>query len=274
MEWSSEERKVVEELGEMPTFRLSPEKRMTMRGAVQHRMQQASRRRFTLIAGGAASVALAVVLTVGLWQSGSLPGIGGGSVTGGLGQPSHSQEMTFVAEFQIKSAPGETVSEEGLHATVAALKKRAESAGLIPWEMQTISPNRVKIWSGGTFDRDLVVQMFLQEAKIEFKSPEGEVLANGRDLKSNARMMFDQAGQRPVLIEFKDAALLRDITSAYRGQQVSIWLDGVLLASPTIQEELLNGQVALAVPEPEQMVHLINAGALPYKLEVVQQTAQ
>lgn len=87
MEWSNEERKVVEELSEMPAFRLSYEQRQKMRGAVQRQMQQARRRRRTLIAGGAVSVAAAVVLTVGLWQSGALSGIGGGTVSGGLGQP-------------------------------------------------------------------------------------------------------------------------------------------------------------------------------------------
>lgn len=270
MEWSNEERKVVEELSEMPAFRLSYEQRQTMRGAVQRQMQQARRRRRTLIAGGAVSVAAAVVLIVGLWQSGALPGIGGGTVSGGLGQPSQSQQMTFVAEFQIKALPGETITEEGLDSTIEALIKRADVAGLNPVQMEKILPDRVKISAGGTFDHSAAVQMFMKEAKIEFRSPDGSVLATGKDLKPNARLFHDQSGQRPVLVEFKNATLLQEITKTYRGQQVSIWLDGVMLANPTVQEEVSNGQVTLAVPEATQMANLINAGALPYQVEVVQ----
>lgn len=180
-----------------------------------------------------------------------------------------------MAELQIKALPGETITEEGLDATIEALIRRADMAGLNPVQMEKILPDRVKISAGGTFDHGLAVQMFMKEAKIEFRSPDGAVVATGKDLKPNARLFNDQSGQRPVLIEFKNAALLQEITKSFMGQQLSIWLDGVLLANPTVHEEVSNGKVTLAVPEATQMANFINAGALPYQVEVVQpDTAQ
>lgn len=87
---------------------------------------------------------------------------------------------------------------------------------------------------------------------------------------TKASLDFDQTTNRPrVALQFNDegAKLFAEITKANVGKQVAIFLDGVPISSPTVNEEITGGKAVISgtftVDEARILVGRLNAGALP-----------
>ncbi|MEI6811033.1 MAG: protein translocase subunit SecD, partial [Candidatus Nomurabacteria bacterium] len=87
---------------------------------------------------------------------------------------------------------------------------------------------------------------------------------------TKASLTFDQTTNRPMVsLQFNDegAKLFAEITKANIGKQVSIFLDGVPISSPTVNEEITGGKAVISgtftVEEARVLVGRLNAGALP-----------
>jgi protein-export membrane protein SecD len=86
--------------------------------------------------------------------------------------------------------------------------------------------------------------------------------------KSN--LVFDQTTNRPMVeLAFDDtgAKLFAAITKANIGREVSIFLDGLPISSPTVNEEITGGKAVISgsfsVEEARILVGRLNSGALP-----------
>lgn len=87
---------------------------------------------------------------------------------------------------------------------------------------------------------------------------------------SKANLVFDQTTNRPkVELVFDDegAKLFAEITKANIGKQVGIFLDGLPISSPVVNEEITGGKAVISgnfsVEEARTLVGRLNAGALP-----------
>lgn len=87
---------------------------------------------------------------------------------------------------------------------------------------------------------------------------------------NKANLVFDQTTNRPqVQLIFNDegAKLFAEITKAHIGEQVGIFLDGVPISSPTVNEEITGGTAVISgsftIEEARTLVGRLNAGALP-----------
>lgn len=78
-----------------------------------------------------------------------------------------------------------------------------------------------------------------------------------------------------IAIEFNDegAELFAEITREHQGEALAIFLDGVLLSSPIIQEEIRGGNAQISgdftPQEAKDLVRDLNFGALPLPIELV-----
>ena len=62
-----------------------------------------------------------------------------------------------------------------------------------------------------------------------------------------------------------------DITKEYLNQQVSIWMDDIMLSAPKVEAEITDGNAVISgdftAKEAQDLASKINAGALPFQLE-------
>jgi protein-export membrane protein SecD len=100
----------------------------------------------------------------------------------------------------------------------------------------------------------------------------------GTYLKKSA-LVFDPTTNRPMVeLTFDDtgAKLFAEITKANIGKPVAIFLDGVPISSPTVNEEITLGKAVISgsftTQEARTMVGRLNSGALPVPITLAGKT--
>ncbi|MBI5466363.1 MAG: protein translocase subunit SecD [Candidatus Kerfeldbacteria bacterium] len=100
---------------------------------------------------------------------------------------------------------------------------------------------------------------------------------SGKQLK-RASVQFDQnTGVPDVSLTFNDEGkkLFADITSRNVGKPVAIFLDGVPISTPTVQQAITGGEAVITgnftLPEAKQLAQRLNSGALPVPIELLSQ---
>ena len=111
-----------------------------------------------------------------------------------------------------------------------------------------------------------------------YRIPSGKtekVLMDGSMVKS-ARSEIQQNGDtaEPVIVlEFtaEGTEKFKSLTERYTNKIISIWLDDEMLAAPTVQVPITDGQVIVSgdftIEEATKLANQINSGTLPYPLE-------
>lgn len=100
---------------------------------------------------------------------------------------------------------------------------------------------------------------------------------NGSHLRK-ATVQFDQnAGDPYIAIEFNEEGtkLFSEITKNNLGKPVAIILDNQIISAPTVQAEITSGQAIISgkftIEEAKNLSKLLNAGALPVPINLVEQ---
>lgn len=105
-------------------------------------------------------------------------------------------------------------------------------------------------------------------------------VATGLDgkLLERAEVNFDPTTGRPLIaVQFNDdgTRLFAEITRRNIKKPVGIFLDGALLSSPIVQEEITSGNAQITgdfdVKEANELVRNLNAGALPVPVSLISQ---
>lgn len=137
----------------------------------------------------------------------------------------------------------------------------------------------------GISDVSQAIEEIGQTPFLEFRelSQEGEEAVylqtglNGRYIKG-AQLTFDQTTGRPqVAIEFdaEGATLFEEITAKNVGNIVGIFLDGVAISEPVVNERISGGQAVISgnfsIDEARELVQRFNAGALPAPIVLINQ---
>lgn len=90
-----------------------------------------------------------------------------------------------------------------------------------------------------------------------------------------SQLVFDPNTNRPLVeLTFNDegANLFAQITKANIGKQVAIYLDGVPISAPVVNEEIVGGKAVISgdfsIEEARTLVGRLNAGALPVPISL------
>jgi len=99
----------------------------------------------------------------------------------------------------------------------------------------------------------------------------------GAFLKPNSRVEPDPQGRGfAVTLEFTDrgARIFSDVTRRLVGYPLAIALDGKIISAPIVQQELSNNAIIspLELNEAKRLRVLLNSGALPVPMKVIQET--
>jgi hypothetical protein len=272
MSWSKDDQRVADSLHELGAFSLTAEERQEMLQNIRRRLpQQKSRLRNSRLAAAGIVAAACAMLAVGAahndWFS---PGTTepARSVTGG---ETVDFQVGFDALYQIEATPDAPVSADGLQAAVTALKQRLDLAGVQRAAVSIADETHIRVQTVKVADPAGLSQLLTSTPKVEFKEESGTVLATGRDIKPNVRVVENQYTQGFDLeLEFRDPQLLQAITEQTVGKTLQIFLNNNLLSAPTVQAPIRNGKTVItgiaSADEAKQYASLLNATILPYKL--------
>ncbi len=150
--------------------------------------------------------------------------------------------------------------------------------------------HRLVVELAGITDVDQAIKLIGETPFLEFRELNGPMPKNDEEAKAiqyvstgldgrfmkKAEVIFDQTIGRPqIAIEFNDDGqkLFADITKRNLQKPVGIFLDGVLLSQPTVQQEILGGQAQITgrftIQEAKDLVRYLNAGALPVPITLI-----
>jgi len=171
-------------------------------------------------------------------------------------------------------AEGQAITRDTLAATVAAIDRRVNVLGVAEPDIAIEGSNRIRVKLAGVFDQDKAREIIGKTAELRFVDVEGNVVMTGADLKENgAKPDFDQYNRPIVTLELKDAKKFEEITRQNIGKPLAIYLDNEMISSPTVQQVISGGTAMItgleSVEEARELADLLNAGALPVKLEEV-----
>ena len=137
-------------------------------------------------------------------------------------------------------------------------------------------------------DKILADQKVLESKKIaELSDAEKAILLTdpyftvtnltGRYLK-NAELTFDQTTYKPlIIIHFNDdgSKVFETLTEKNVGKPLAIYIDGVLISAPRVQEKIAGGTAQItgsfSITEARELVRNLNAGALPVPVSLISQ---
>ncbi len=117
----------------------------------------------------------------------------------------------------------------------------------------------------------------VESGEGEIEDPFKATPLTGKYLEK-AEVSFDQTTYKPlVLIQFNDqgAEIFEDLTSKNIGKTLPIYIDGLPISLPTVQETISGGKAQISgsfsVEEAKSLARNLNAGALPVPITLISQ---
>ncbi len=189
------------------------------------------------------------------------------------------------------SAIPEANRQSALDSLQSIIERRVNPNGVFEPVIQTSKVNndyRVLVELPGVTDVNQALALVGQTANLTFReegaSPSAQfgpytILTNlsGKDLQK-ATAAFDQKTGAPIIqLAFTDdgAKKFEDITKRNIGKKVAMFLDDQYLMDPTVQVAITDGQAVISgqftAADVKEKVLLLNSGALPAPVKVIQQ---
>lgn len=198
----------------------------------------------------------------------------------------------FEILYQVVPREGQEITRDLLIHTQAALERRVNVLGVSEPDLKIEGTDRIRVKLAGVTDQEQARRMLATEAHLSFRDEYDNFMMGGDNLvEGSARVVFDEANRPIVEIKFKDPALAREVTSQLLGRPMVIWLDYEegdsyyeefqkflageeykYISAPTVKVVLTDGGVItgdFTFNEATELANLLNAGALPVKLEEI-----
>ena len=205
----------------------------------------------------------------------------------------------FEVLYKVEPAKdGQTIDDQAMAATASALDRRINVLGVSQPSIQIESGNRIRVQLAGVDDQEKARELLSTQANLTFRDVNDKVRMDGGDLKEGgASQSFDSQTNQPIVqVQLKDAdkfgQVTRDILAMAPENQLAIWLDfeeGVdsykaevtkadpkFISAPNVNQ-VINSDTAVisgdfTVEEAKDLAEILNAGALPVKLDEIYST--
>ncbi len=176
------------------------------------------------------------------------------------------------------------------------IERRVNAFGVAEPNIQVASENRLIVELPGIKDIEGAIRQIGKTPFLEFRElnpdyqpPEGDpnkidfqqqfrpTGLSGKHLK-RSDIVFDPNTNTPqISLQFDDEGkqLFAEITARNIGYPLAIFLDGVPISSPTVQQEITAGQAVItgnfSIDEAKELAQRLNAGALPVPIRLIGQ---
>ncbi len=206
----------------------------------------------------------------------------------------------FEVLYEVNPAKeGQKIDQKALTSTVEALNRRVNVLGVSEPNIQIEGNNRIRVQLAGIEDQNQAREILSTEANLTFRDANDRVLMDGTDLaEGGAKQTFDENGQPIVSLKLKSADKFKNVTQEIvnmgaPNNVLAIWLDfeeGVdsykaeiakpdpkFVSAPRVSEVFNQDTVSIVgsftVEEAKSLADILNAGALPVKLDEIYSTS-
>lgn len=132
-------------------------------------------------------------------------------------------------------------------------------------------------WKSGEteFDPKAALEELGEMARLTFRDPDGNIVLEGSDVVRSYAAVNPETGEPVVELELSDqgAEKFSEATAKLVGQVISIYMDDILLSAPQVKQQITGNRAyiegSFTVEEAVALAEKINAGALPFALEVI-----
>ena len=168
--------------------------------------------------------------------------------------------------------PEDTEADFGtlLEGTISVIQRRLTDKGFAESTVQRIGTDGIRVEIPDVTDPSAVLELIGNPAKLEFKTPDGNVFMEG-SMVQTAGYFYDQ-GDHQVAFKLNDegAKIFAEVTAANIGRNLSIYLDGELLIDPTVESAITGGSGVIngmgSAERAQTIAAQIQSGALPLVL--------
>jgi preprotein translocase subunit SecD len=168
---------------------------------------------------------------------------------------------------------------KALNATMVSIEKRLVNKGYTESTVIQEGPKSIRVEIPDVEDAESVFAIIGKPAKLEFCSPDatdaanvkGEVLVGGENVAS-ATAGVDTDGKPAVYLKFdkEGAKLFQAATEKNVGGKLYIWVDDVLISSPSVDSSIVGGNAIIngtfTAESAQNLAMQIQSGALPLEL--------
>ncbi len=168
---------------------------------------------------------------------------------------------------------------EDMQSAEAMIRQRLDSKGYTDAEVSIANGNRLAVEIPGVDDPTEAINTIGATAQLSFMDLSGNVYLTGEDVaKATVGRYQDPITglqEIQVVLNFTEEGKQKfyEATSATVGSQLLIMLDTDIISMPFVSEPILGDSATISGgftdEEARELAELINAGALPFKLNVV-----
>ncbi len=173
----------------------------------------------------------------------------------------------------------ENPTADDMQAAEAMIRQRLDAKGYTDAEVSIANGNRLSVEIPGVEDANEAINSIGASAQLSFMDMSGNVYLTGEDV-SNAsvgRYQNPTTGiqEIQVILEFTEEGKQKfyEATTATVGSQLLIMLDTNIISMPSVSEPIQGDSATISgnftEEEARELAELINAGALPFKLNVI-----
>ena len=122
------------------------------------------------------------------------------------------------------------------------------------------------------FNPEKAISELGETARLTFRDSEGNILIEGKDVKTSRAVMDQKTNQYMVSLVFNEegSKLFEEATAKLIGQQLFIFMDETYISSPTVNEKISGGEAVIngtfTIDEAQDLAEKISSGALPFSM--------
>jgi len=160
-----------------------------------------------------------------------------------------------------------------MEGTISVIQHRLTDKGYAESTVQRLGSNGLRVEIPDVSDPSAVLELIGNPAKLEFKTPDGNVFMEG-SMVETAGYYYDQGDHQVSFnLTSEGAKIFADVTAANIGNTLGIYLDGELLIDPVVESAITGGSGVIngmgSAERAQTIAAQIQSGALP--LELTQQ---
>ncbi|MGK0469412.1 MAG: SecD/SecF fusion protein [Clostridium sp.] len=174
----------------------------------------------------------------------------------------------------LEEIQGEKVSDSDMSRTIELITMRTNKMGVSETVVVQEGSNRIRIEIPGKFDQKQVLDTVAKSGVLKFVGPDKVTILTGTEVK-DASTSINQNNQPVINLELNEAGKKKfaAATKKFLGQPITIFMDGVELTSPTVNDVITSGKAEISgkytLDEATRQAQIIKSGALPVTLKAV-----
>lgn len=195
---------------------------------------------------------------------------------------------------------GDVIDQSAMNATVRAINNRVNVLGVSEPDIRIEDSNRIRVQLAGVSNQNEAREVLSSTAQLTFRDVDDNVLLDGKDLAPRgAALGFDPNDGKPVVeLTLQSAEKFGEVTSQIAQRpmpenRLVIWLDyeegdsyaeeiqkenskivsDARVTGPIISDKAIISGGDITADSAKQLADILNAGALPVKLEEIYSTS-